>query len=286
MKTILHPDYWAEIPEGDYPIGLTEEQLLYIWRKMRDESGYASRSLGEQAQMDAAIEKIRSGKNLTGDEHKLFPDHYLSPYEKRRSRIVHLKRFYMARFPIIRSQHILFHNGRSAKDLPGALEEPEKTGQEVYGRCPQSILIEEALRFCEQLGGRIPRAEEWEAAARGRDGRLYPWGNEWDETRGFFYYGQDRPKACSDGKPPIDAYPNGISPFGVWGMAGGLPELVTIPPYKGGQTYEVNGEQVAISKRGRHPRESKPETAWENHIVALGSLGDWVTLRPVLDELP
>src|SRR5215468_7248516 len=102
MKTILHPDYWAEIPEGDYPIGLTEEQMLWIWDRVRDESGYKWSSKGEQ---------------------KLF-NFSLDDYEKYRIRIVQLKRFYIARFPVTQNQLVLFRNGTPAKELSGVLEEP------------------------------------------------------------------------------------------------------------------------------------------------------------------
>lgn len=44
MKTILHPDYWAEVPAGESPMGYSDAQRLAIWRIILDKVGYAQKS--------------------------------------------------------------------------------------------------------------------------------------------------------------------------------------------------------------------------------------------------
>jgi len=65
---------------------------------------------------------------------------------------------------------------------------------------------------------RLPTVPGWETRAYGRDGRIYPWGYSWDQTRAN----------TSDGGPnsttPVGSYPRGVSPFGVHDLAGNVLE--------------------------------------------------------------
>ncbi len=205
----------------------------------------------------------------------------------------HLDEFFIARFPITQRQYHWFRDGAPIKELPGALDEPETSKveiggveKEVYGRRTAAVQIDEALRFCEELNARLPTAMEWEKAARGEDGWLYPWGDEWDPEAGFFYTGQFSASKKSMRLNAVDAFPKGESPFGVWSMAGGLPELVSgaSPPDRG--EWDFKESRLKVTIKGCHPRETSEALAWFHHIVVLAGRGEWVSLRPVLDEWP
>jgi formylglycine-generating enzyme required for sulfatase activity len=89
-----------------------------------------------------------------------------------------------------------------------------------------NVLILDARAFAQWAGKRLPKGREWEKAARGTDGRLYPWGNEADTARANVGSGK---------LLPVSDLPNGASPCGALNLSGNVWELVdqVSPPGNG-----------------------------------------------------
>lgn len=188
----------------------------------------------ERAQLSVKEEMVQvpAGWFLMGSNKRVDRNAYPPEFPQRR---VYLDAFEIDKYEVAALQYLRFV---LATDRPPLLDWKYDGGnfQESMADHPvMHVSWHDAEAYCQWAGKRLPTEAEWEKAARGEDGRIYPWGNQMAGlTRAN--YGRtglsgpvrDRPERLLLYPPiiPVDKYPNSVSPYGVHQLSGNVAEWV------------------------------------------------------------
>jgi formylglycine-generating enzyme required for sulfatase activity len=200
---------------------------------------------------------------------------------------IYLPDYHIARTPVTNAQYAAFVEATGAKAPKHWVEGRPPAGKEDY---PVAYVSwRDAMAYCRWLGEkkgqsfRLPSEAEWEKAARGTGGGIYPWGDEWEPGR------CNSKKSGPDDSTLVDAHPDGASPFGVLDMAGNVWEwtLSLYRPYpydpKDGREARRGGGERVLRGGAYYSTARRVRCAYRDHGNAddwRGSYGFRVVLTP------
>ena len=187
------------------------------------------------------------------------------PADERPAHQVVLPAFAIERTPVTNAQFAEFLEAAGPRNARGERlfddDDPDARIHFVRGRWRADAGFEDhpvvevsfrgATEYCARSGKRLPTEAEWEKAARGADGRRYPWGNEApDATRARF-------AAAYNATVPVGSHAQGASPYGVLDMAGNVwqwtSSLYRPYPYRAGDGREdARSPEIRATRGGAH----------------------------------
>jgi formylglycine-generating enzyme required for sulfatase activity len=122
--------------------------------------------------------------------------------------------FYIDMHEVTNAQYKVFLDSIKIEAPPRWIDNNYGIGED--GLPIVSVTWEEAQAYAHYVGKRLPTEPEWEKAARGTDARRFPWGDDFDTDKAN----------NGDRLMPIMSFPEGVSPYGCFDMAGNAAEWV------------------------------------------------------------
>jgi formylglycine-generating enzyme required for sulfatase activity len=204
---------------------------------------------------------------------------------------VHIKTFSIDKYPVTHADYKRFLDAthyHPTDDHNFLKDWSNGTYPAGWGNKPVTwVSLEDARAFAQWAGKRLPHEWEWQYAAQGADGRLYPWGNQWpqpapvgpesttESTLSTPYF--PLPDRGRDVLPAsdVDAHPAGASPFGVMDLVGNV--------WQWTDEYTDDHTRAAVLRGGSHyqPQGSR----WYfPQAYKLSQHGKYLLMAPSIDR--
>ncbi len=191
-----------------------KQNALFGGKKVeRDESG-------KMILIPAGVAALGTGDAEAASISKKYNIHP-SWFTSEKSRQARMKSFYIDEFPVTNADFLKFADATNLKGEPA-----NYCRAQIKEKGDHPVLFANAhvaSDYAKWAGKRLATEDEWEYAARGEEGLIYPWGNKWDASR-CNNNAKNLPLGWNTSA--VDKYRHGVSPFGVMDMAGNVCEWI------------------------------------------------------------
>ncbi len=213
-----------------------DDKLKHILRKdiTRGDTGFSKDNVDQYLQMGefsfiaastTSSETKSQASTVVGKMVRIPKGDFLYGDKKEKKNIDH--DYEIGAYPVTNGEYKEFLDENQGYSIPEHWNKEKRTfpeGKEIHPVV--YVSFEDALKYCEwktKKKGRqyrLPTEYEWEKAARGTDGRVYPWGDEFDKEK------CNSSESGINDATPVDKYPDGVSPYGCYDMTGNVWEWV------------------------------------------------------------
>lgn len=234
------------------------------------------KNLKVRSQDEMEIIRIPAGEFLMGDDNSAFTP-------EKPAHMVTLDAYWIDRYEVVNSQYRLCMEDEVCSE-PKNWWNNDLNGDDL----PVTVPWEDAQIYCQWIGGRLPTEAEWEKAARGTDGRLWPWGDEFVSDIANLSGDTDGYKALA----PSGVMSGDVSPYGLYDTAGNAGEWVSdwFSPdyYTNSPSHNPTGPGSGTQRVHRAPIANGGGGPEKSRTVAryAGNPGWDFGIRCVMDILP
>lgn len=208
-----------------FPAAPTPKQIVsapHLVPPTLQQKGFVGRIIDSVEVVTPPMCLVPAGPFIMGTDPRAEPE---AAEREELQRQVNVSAFYIGKYPVTVAEYHYALKAQNIRPPEGWSQQSARPDHPVTHISWKAALAYVAwLRDVTGEPWRLPTEEEWEKAARGPDGRIYPWGNTWDSRRA------NTEESGPGDTTAVGSYPDGASPYGALDMAGNINEWCGIPP--------------------------------------------------------